>query len=86
MVINGNWNGRPVTVSVKSNCLTVSIEAHGDTQVYSYDYAGRLWTAMVDRLSYRRGLDGKMVAKWQVECGERHRLWLLPEEASSPKS
>jgi len=81
MVINGNWNGWLVTVSVKPNCLTVSIEAHGDTQVYSYDYAGRLWTALVDRLSYRRGLDGKMVAKWQAEGGERQRRWLLPEEA-----
>jgi len=81
MVINGNWNGGPVTISVKPNCLTASIETQGGTQVYSYDYAGRLWTALLESTSYRRGLDGKMVAKWQVEGGGRQRRWLLPVEA-----
>jgi hypothetical protein len=80
MVINLRWQQAPVTLSVKPNCLTVSIEAAGGTSVYSYDYAGRLWTALVDLVSYRRGLDGKMVAKWG--SGEqRQRRWLQQEEA-----
>ena len=36
MVINLRWQQSPVTLSVKPNCLTVSIEAAGGTSVYSY--------------------------------------------------
>jgi hypothetical protein len=81
-VVLGTWQGRPVTVSVKPNCLTVSIEhAQGEPDVYSYDYAGRLWTAQAGDKTYRRGLDGKMVAKWMLPDKTRDRRWLSAEEA-----
>jgi radical SAM superfamily enzyme YgiQ (UPF0313 family) len=81
MVINGTLRGRALTVSIKPNCLTVSVETTGGAEVASFDYEGRLWTGMFDRVSYRRGLDGKLVAKWQVGRGERQRRWLVGEAA-----
>ncbi|WP_119065365.1 radical SAM protein [Aggregatilinea lenta] len=81
-VLLGKWDGRPITISVKRNCLTVSIEqAQGEPDVYSYDYAGRLWTAQLESTTYRRGLDGKMVAKWMRPDRTRGRRWLAPGEA-----
>jgi radical SAM superfamily enzyme YgiQ (UPF0313 family) len=81
MVIVGTWQQQPITISVKSNCLTVSIERSAQTDVFSCDFAGRLWTAMLDGISYRRGLDGKMVAKWHSADHVRHRRRLSPDEA-----
>lgn len=81
MVIIGRWQDRPVAMSVKPNCLTVSVDGPVEAEVFSYDYAGRLWTALLDGISYRRGLDGKVIAKWQVGSRERERRWLSPEEA-----
>ncbi len=81
MVILGNWGNRPITMSVKPNCVTISVDEPSRATVCSYDYAGRLWTAYLDEVSYRRGLDGKMLAKWGTLMGERQRLWLFGEEA-----
>lgn len=81
-VLLGKWNDQPITISVKRNCVTVSIEkASGEPDVFSYDYAGRLWTAQLGRVTYRRGLDGKMVAKWMNADRTRDRRWLSPEAA-----
>ncbi|MGE5223152.1 MAG: radical SAM protein [Omnitrophica WOR_2 bacterium] len=80
MVISGRYRNQQVTLSVKPNCLTVSLEKEAEARVYSYDYTGRLWTALVENVSYRRGLDGKVVAKWQVGEG-RERRWLASAEA-----
>jgi hypothetical protein len=82
MVILGEWNNQRLTISDKVNCLTVSLESSGAARVFSFDYAGRLWTAFVDGVSYRRGLDGKIVAKWQTGPGERDRRWLDRGEAA----
>jgi hypothetical protein len=81
MLILGKLSGQPVTISAKHNSLTLSIEAKTETQVFSFDRAGRLWTAMSGGVSYRRGLDGKVVAKWQTPEGGRDRRWLEPEQA-----
>lgn len=81
MVILGTWDGRRVTLSIKPNYLTVSLEQAGQAEVFSYEKAGRLWTALFDDVSYRRGLDGKIVAKWLAPDGERQRRWLVGEEA-----
>ncbi len=83
MVILGTWDERPVTISIKPNCLTVSVDEPATASVLSYDYAGRLWTAFLDGVSYRRGLDGKVVAKWRVSGEERERRWLAPAEADA---
>ena len=81
MVINGRWLNRPVTLSVKSNCLTVSVDGPSEASVFSFDYAGRMWTALLDGISYRRGLDGRMIAKWSLPGRQRDRRWLDQTEA-----
>jgi hypothetical protein len=83
MILFGKWRNQRLTISDKPNCLTVSLEDDAQTTVFSFDYAGRLWTALVDGISYRRGLDGKTVAKWQPAPGMRDRRWLTRSEASA---
>lgn len=86
MVITGSWQGRPITISVKRNCLTVSIDDPSRADVLSYDLAGRLWTAFLDGIAYRRGLDGRMLARWRDPGQERSRVWLTPDEALNIES
>jgi hypothetical protein len=86
MVIFGKWNGQTLSLSLKLNSLTISLQRQGSSQVYSFDGEGRLWTAMLEDVSYRRGLNGKTVAKWQTpgagrERSGRERRWLAPAEA-----
>ena len=81
MVILGTWNGRSIAISVKTNCLTVSLPGSKGVEVFSFDYEGRPWTAVLEGTTYRRGLDGKMVAKWRPPGGERQRRWLSQAEA-----
>jgi hypothetical protein len=82
MVILGTYRGNSLTLSIKSNCLTLSLGGEQGSDVYSYDYTGRLWTAMVAGISYRRGLNGKTVAKWADGNGQRERRWLSAAEAA----
>ena len=82
MVIVGQWQERPVTISVKPNCLTISVDGPQEATVFSFDCAGRMWTALMDAISYRRGLDGKTIAKWQTAARTRDRRWLSPVEAA----
>lgn len=81
MVILGSWRGKPLTISSKSNSLTVSIEADRKAEVFSFDASGRLWTALVDDVSYRRGLDGKIIARWAVRPLVHERRWLTESES-----
>jgi hypothetical protein len=81
MVIMGRWQNRPVTLSVRLNCLTVSVDGPQEASVFSFDYAGRMWTALLDGISYRRGLNGSMIAKWSIAGRQRERRWLEQEEA-----
>ncbi len=81
MVTLAQWRGGSLTVSAKANCLTLSLQSSGETAVFSFDGAGRLWTAMRGGNSYRRGLDGKIVAKWQTPQAGRGRRWLAPAES-----
>lgn len=76
MVHIGRWNDKTVTISQKINSLTVSIETKNETQVFSFDKSGRLWTALVKKISYRRGLNGNIVAKWSSGKEVLHRKWL----------
>ncbi len=81
MVILGKWKNSSVTLSLKPICVTLSLETATSSRVFSFDLEGRLWTALVDEISYRRGLDGKIVAKWKKENGDRERRWLSEDEA-----
>lgn len=81
MVILGKWDSDPVTLNVKPNVVTLSVERGSSTEVVAFDATGRLWTAIRDHVSYRRGLDGKIVAKWTGDDGVKCRRWLAYEEA-----
>ena len=76
MILRGRLGDRALTLNTKPNCLTLSLESRDGTEVYSFDGEGRLWTALVDSVSYRRGLDGKVVAKRQINRESRDRRWL----------
>ncbi|PKO05628.1 MAG: radical SAM protein [Chloroflexi bacterium HGW-Chloroflexi-3] len=77
----GQWKDKTVTISQKINSLTISIETTNETLVFSFDKSGRLWTALVKKISYRRGLNGSIVAKWSSGREVLHRKWLdLPEQ------
>jgi hypothetical protein len=81
VVILGSWQGRPVTLSIKANCITLSVDRPEEASVVSFDLEGRLWTAFLGGRSYRRGLDGSILAKWRVPGNERERCWLSEAEA-----
>lgn len=83
MVIQTSWRGQVLTLSTKPNCLTLSLQSGQVSSVYSFDNAGRLWTAMHGGISYRRGLDGKIVAKWQTGRDSRERRWLSAVESAA---
>lgn len=83
MIINGKLNHRHLTINQKINCLTVSLSEPESDRVFSFDLEGRLWTAMSSGISYRRGLNGKIVAKWIQPDGTRTRRWLNSEEAEN---
>jgi radical SAM superfamily enzyme YgiQ (UPF0313 family) len=76
MVHLGLWNNRPVTISEKPNSITFSLEEKESTQVFSFDMEYRLWTALINQVSYRRGLNGNIVAKWNSGKEILHRSWL----------
>ena len=80
MIFLGSWNQQPLTIRNISNSLTISIEKNKSTTVYSFDKFGRLWTAMIDGISYRRGLNGKIVAKWHSGREVLNRRWLSEKE------
>lgn len=82
MVHLGKTEHKNVVISQKHNSITVSIETREDTQVYSFDKSGRLWTAMSKKISYRRGLNGNIVAKWNSGKEILHRRWLDQDESA----
>jgi radical SAM superfamily enzyme YgiQ (UPF0313 family) len=82
LVVLGKWKNQSLSLSLKPNSLTISLQTSRESQVYSFDGEGRLWTAMLAGVSYRRGLNGRMVAKWQtgISGTERDRRWLSDAE------
>ena len=83
MVILGKWNQSSISLSIKPNSLTISVEGPGDSSVLSYDLFGRLWTALLRQVSHRRGLNGRVVAKWIANGVQRDRRWLSSAECDA---
>ena len=69
-------DGRAVHLRLNHEALTLSFD---ELQVYTFDLAGRLYGAFDHGVNYRRGLDGRVLARWR-EGGERKRKWLGEEE------
>lgn len=83
MIVLGTWGGQSIALGMKTSYITVNVGEPERASVFSYDYEGRLWAAFMDETSYRRGLDGKILAKWRIPGGGRGRLWLQGAEALS---
>jgi radical SAM superfamily enzyme YgiQ (UPF0313 family) len=70
----------PVRLSLRRGAITVSL---GMEQVYSFDGEGRLLTAYRDSRLYKRGFDGRVLAKWrpwQIGRPEHIRRDLVDDE------
>lgn len=80
MVHFGKKLDKSFTISQKNNSLTISTETPNETRVFSFDKEGRLWTALINKISYRRGLNGNIVAKWSSGREVLHRKWLDQDE------
>lgn len=80
MVHFGKLSNKSVTISSKLNSMTISFELPSKTSVFSFDKEGRLWTALIDNISYRRGLNGNIVAKWNSGKEVLHRKWLKTDK------
>ena len=73
-------DGRPVHIRSNAHALTISIDAY---TVYTFDLAGRLFGAFKQGVNYRRGLDGRILARWRGEDGKRARSWLDPQQSQA---
>jgi len=79
LVLNGTLGQTHISLSLKEASLTVMFDY---TETLTYDRAGRLWSHFKAGHTFRRGLDGRMMDKWQAG-GFRQRRWLDPTEAVS---
>lgn len=83
MAYRGSWEERNLVLSLKPGSLTLSITHPVGVDVLSHDLEGRLWSAVLEGVTYRRGLNGKIVAKWRPPGGDRQRRWLCDQEADA---
>jgi radical SAM superfamily enzyme YgiQ (UPF0313 family) len=81
MLSSGLWRDCHLVISLKPGCLTISLEKNAAVSVYSFDFAGRLWTSLEDKRSFRHGLDGRTLTRWKDENGRQHRELLTENEA-----
>jgi len=68
-LLRGELDGHRLTVSVRPESLTVGVDARF---VVACDAGGRLYSVYRDGHTYRRGLTGRVLHKWQDAHG-RHR-------------
>lgn len=72
LVVRGELDGAAFTILLREEALTAS---WGDRLVVACDRAGRLYSFWRAGHTYRRGLNGRVLHKWQDEAG-RHWEWL----------
>nr|MBN1229750.1 radical SAM protein [Anaerolineae bacterium] len=82
MVINGQYNNTPVAIHRSPRHLVISIGPPEQSEVFSYDLAGRLWSAYVHGRTFRRAMNGQVQARWTAQDGQRRRHWVLNDEAN----
>ncbi len=81
--IHHTWtlpDGRSVHLRLNHEALTLSIDIH---LIYTFDRAGRLYAVFDHGVNYRRGLDGRVLARWRQQRGRRTRRWLSPREVDA---
>lgn len=80
MVIRGKSPaGCSLTANLQPGALTLAVD---EQTVLAYDRAGRLWSAFMGGVTYRRGYNGRIMAKHRAG-GQRARRWLGEDEAAA---
>ncbi|MBN1889128.1 MAG: hypothetical protein JW850_14140 [Thermoflexales bacterium] len=78
MVVQGRLaNGQTLTAKLQPGALSLALDQQ---TALVYDRAGRLWSAFLEGTSYRRGYDGRVLAKRRLG-GQRQRTWLSDQQA-----
>ncbi len=70
-------DGRAVHIRINHEALTISID---ELLVYTFDLAGRLYGLFDHGVNLRRGLDGRILARWRDANHQRVRRWLEESE------
>jgi len=78
MLFSGILGSTLLTGSLKAGSLAVMFD---NIESLTCDRAGRLWSRWTGGHAFRRGLDGRVLEKWQ-ENGHRKRRWLLEAQAA----
>lgn len=73
-------DGRSAHLRHSDAALTASF---GADLVYTLDHGGRLVGAFREGYNLRRGLDGRVLARWRHDRGPRQRSWLDPGAAAA---
>lgn len=63
MIFQSNWHNKNLTINHRPGSVIITLEDSLQTDVFCFDGEGRLWAAMFQGVSYRRGLSGKMIAR-----------------------
>jgi len=79
MVFHGRLGADAFILSLKPASFVISAD---DRYVVAWDRAGRLYSIVRDDRTFRRGLNGRMLEKWQDERG-RHKRWPSAAEAGA---
>ena len=66
-------NGRCAHLRLSNAALTIGL---GMDLVYTFDLSGRLFGAYREGRNLRRGMDGRVLARWRGEDRKRRRTWL----------
>jgi hypothetical protein len=77
MTYTWSWRGAPLYLSTAAGTLTLSFAGERN---FSFDASGRLLGAWFDAVTYRRGLDNRILAKWIQPDGLRGRRLLADNE------
>ncbi len=81
--VSGSAGDAAFTVSLRHRSLTVGLEGPGTHRIVAAcDRAGRLYSYWRDGHTYRRGLSGRLLHKWQDARG-RHWEWPEGEAADT---
>ena len=80
MLFRGRLGDSVYSISLQPHSLTVGVD---EQVVVAWDRGGRLYSVYRDEHTFRRGLDGRVLEKWQDADGERHWDRLDGSEADS---
>ena len=79
MLLQKYWRDNYLTIRITPEAFTIGLESAGKPRVYGFDYEGRCWTGLEDDVSFRQGLDGKIIAR-NMDKEKNITRWNLSEK------